>query len=53
MPGKKVKQENMYRQISFLEIEGKKYPVFFNFLDGRTYYLRENVYNFVDWNWTK
>ena len=41
------------KQIGFLTIELKQYPVFLNLWDGKTYYSRDNLYIFVDWNWIK
>ena len=42
-----------YKEIGKLEIDGVTYPVFFNTLDRKTYYLKDGHYCFVDWNWNR
>jgi len=49
---KKSMDNKTYKEIGKLTIEGKTYPVLFNGQDGKTYYLKNGTYFFIDWNWT-
>lgn len=40
------------KEIGKLQIEMITYPVFFNKQDGKTYYLKNDAYFSIDWDWT-
>ena len=39
----------VYKKIGKLTIENVDYPVFFNNEGGKTYYLKNEKYFFIDW----